>query len=159
MINAVASGPTDRFGDTPVVATGVRAYREPGILYPGMPGLPVWDGNPEIFEINHDQAGLGPMAVPAGAAIAFAEGPLGFDFGDYQIWPTTISIPDLDAEVRPVREREPFELTVGSQNMLRLFDTTNDLDCDDDVATLALDLLVRDLGFRRGGVNPFLVGY
>lgn len=29
----------------------------------------------------------------------------------------------------------------------------------DDVATLALDLLVRDLGFRRGSVNPFLLGY
>ena len=29
----------------------------------------------------------------------------------------------------------------------------------DDVATLGLDLLVRDLGFRRGAVNPFLVGY
>ena len=29
----------------------------------------------------------------------------------------------------------------------------------DDVATLGLDLLVRDLGFRRGAVNPFLTGY
>ena len=29
----------------------------------------------------------------------------------------------------------------------------------DDVATLGLDLLVRELGFRRGGVNPFLLGY
>ncbi len=29
----------------------------------------------------------------------------------------------------------------------------------DDVATLGLDLMVRDLGFRRGAVNPFLVGY
>ncbi len=29
----------------------------------------------------------------------------------------------------------------------------------DDVATLALDLLVRELGFRRGGINPFLIGY
>lgn len=29
----------------------------------------------------------------------------------------------------------------------------------DDVATLALDLLLRDSGFRRGGVNPFLFGY
>ncbi len=29
----------------------------------------------------------------------------------------------------------------------------------DDVATLALDLLVRDTGFRRGAVNPFLFGY
>ena len=29
----------------------------------------------------------------------------------------------------------------------------------DDVASLALDLLVRELGFSRGGVNPFLLGY
>jgi len=29
----------------------------------------------------------------------------------------------------------------------------------DDVATLGLDLLVRELGYRRGGVNPFLIGY
>jgi FdhE protein len=29
----------------------------------------------------------------------------------------------------------------------------------DDVASLGLDLLMRDTGFRRGGVNPFLLGY
>lgn len=29
----------------------------------------------------------------------------------------------------------------------------------DDVASLALDLLVRELGYRRGNVNPFLLGY
>ncbi|GIK82100.1 MAG: formate dehydrogenase accessory protein FdhE [Pseudorhodoplanes sp.] len=29
----------------------------------------------------------------------------------------------------------------------------------DDVASLGLDLLVRELGFRRGNVNPFLLGY
>lgn len=29
----------------------------------------------------------------------------------------------------------------------------------DDVATLGLDLLVRATGFKRGGANPFLVGY
>lgn len=29
----------------------------------------------------------------------------------------------------------------------------------DDVASLALDLLVRELGYRRGGVNPFMLGY
>jgi FdhE protein len=29
----------------------------------------------------------------------------------------------------------------------------------DDVASLGLDLLMRDTEFRRGGVNPFLVGY
>jgi FdhE protein len=29
----------------------------------------------------------------------------------------------------------------------------------DDVATLALDILLRDSGFRRGAVNPYLLGY
>ena len=29
----------------------------------------------------------------------------------------------------------------------------------DDIASLALDLLVREAGFRRGAVNPFLIGY
>lgn len=29
----------------------------------------------------------------------------------------------------------------------------------DDVATLGLDMLVKELGFRRGAVNPFLIGY
>jgi FdhE protein len=29
----------------------------------------------------------------------------------------------------------------------------------DDVASLGLDLLVREAGYRRGGVNPFLLGY
>lgn len=29
----------------------------------------------------------------------------------------------------------------------------------DDVASLGLDLLVQELGFRRGAVNPFLIGY
>jgi FdhE protein len=29
----------------------------------------------------------------------------------------------------------------------------------DDVASLGLDLLVREAGFRRGAANPFLLGY
>jgi FdhE protein len=29
----------------------------------------------------------------------------------------------------------------------------------DDVASLALDILMREYGYRRGGFNPFLLGY
>jgi FdhE protein len=29
----------------------------------------------------------------------------------------------------------------------------------DAVATLGLDILLREDGYRRGGVNPFLLGY
>jgi FdhE protein len=29
----------------------------------------------------------------------------------------------------------------------------------DDIATLGLDILLRESGYRRGAVNPFLLGY
>jgi FdhE protein len=29
----------------------------------------------------------------------------------------------------------------------------------DDVASLGLDILLRETGYRRGAVNPFLLGY
>jgi predicted extracellular nuclease len=35
-----ATGPSDNFGDVPIVADSTRTFREPGIAYPGLPGLP-----------------------------------------------------------------------------------------------------------------------
>ncbi|HSK76096.1 MAG TPA: lamin tail domain-containing protein [Thermoanaerobaculia bacterium] len=132
--NGTATAPTDRFGDTPIVAGPNRAYREPGILYPGLPGLPVWDGNPEIFEIDPDKLGLPNLDIPAGAVIEVAEGPLSFAFGDYQIWPTLVSVDGVPMVV-PVRDRAPGEFTVASQNLLRLFDLVNDPATSDPVPT------------------------
>lgn len=132
--NGVATAATDRFGDTPIVAGPNRAFREPGLLYPGLPGLPVWDGNPEIFEIDPDALGLPAANLPAGAAITVAEGPLSFAFSDYQIWPTTFSFAG-EPELVPVRARQPGEFTVASQNLLRLFDLVNDPLTSDEVPT------------------------
>jgi predicted extracellular nuclease len=132
--NGTVTGPTDRFGDFSVVAGPDRAFREPGILYPGLPGLPVWDGNPEIFEINADQLGLPRVQAPAGATVELAQGPLAFDFGDYQIWPTALTVNGVPA-FQPVRARAAGELTVASQNLLRLFDDADDPSTDDPVPT------------------------
>ncbi len=132
--NGLATAPTDRFGDTPIVAGPSRAYREPGLLYPGLPGLPVWDGNPEIFEVDPDALGLPAANIPAGAVIEVAEGPLSFAFSDYQIWPTTFSFAG-EPELVPVRARQPGEFTVASQNLLRLFDLVNDPATSDEVPT------------------------
>ena len=54
-----------------------------------------------------------------------AEGPLAFSFSDYQIWPTVLTVTG-DAEVIAVRDRDAGEFTVGSQNVLRLFDLVDD---------------------------------
>jgi predicted extracellular nuclease len=114
----IATAATDRFGDTAVVAGTVRAFREPGIAYPGLPGLPVWDGNPEIFEINPDGLMLDNETFFAGQSVS-ATGPLGYSFGDYQIWPTSLTIGPEPELLNKVRARENDEITVGSLNMFR----------------------------------------
>jgi len=117
--NALASGPSNRFGDAHVVLTGQNAVREKGILTPGLPGLPVWDGNPELIEVDPDQAGLPDEQILFGATVT-AEGPINFTFGDYQVAPTFISVTNPTGYA-PVRAREAGEFTVGALNLLRLF--------------------------------------
>ena len=120
--NGRATAPTDQFGDVAIVADDTRAFREPGMAYPGeFAYATLWDGNPEVFEINPDGAGLPNLSIPAGSIIQVAEGPLAYSFSSYQIWPTTFTYTPA-ALPRAVRARQPGELTVASQNMLRFFD-------------------------------------
>ena len=123
--DGIATGPTNRFGETAVVVGSDRAFREPGIEYPGEPGLPIWDGNPEVFEIDPNGLGGADAALFVGQTIS-AEGPLFFTFGDYQILPTSFELgPEPDLPVG-VRVRNFGEFTVGSLNMFRFFDNIND---------------------------------
>jgi predicted extracellular nuclease len=134
--NALANGPADQFGDVPIVAGTSRVFREPGILYPGLPGLPVFDGNPEVFDLAPNGLLLPAADIPAGASIDFAEGPLSFQFGDFALLAKSLSWTGT-AEVVPVRDRNQGEWTVATQNLLRLFDTVNDPGVSDEVATPA----------------------
>ena len=54
------------------------------------------------------------------------------------------------------------ETCASCRGYVKILHQQRDPDVDpiaDDVASLALDLLVREKGFRRGAVNPFLLGY
>jgi len=126
--SGVATGPSDRFGDIPVVARTTRSFRETGIEHPGLPGLPVWDGNPEIFDLDPDGLGLPDFEMFAGQEFE-AVGPLGFAFGDYQLLPTSLAPGPAPALPAPVRDPEPGEFTVASLNLFRLVNS--------DVATRA----------------------
>jgi hypothetical protein len=120
-----------RFGSDPIAevlitAAGERPFREPGVEFPGlaMPPIETWDGNPEIFELDPDRLGLPNQVIPAGSHFD-ATGIIGFDFGDYELWPTSLTV--YPAVIPSgVRDRERAELTVGSLNMFRLFDDVND---------------------------------
>lgn len=131
----VVGGPNQSFGSDPVAevhvtAYGQRAFREPGIEFPGLPGLPVWDGNPEVFELDPDKLGLPNALIRAGSTFS-AAGVLGFEFGDYELWPTTYTVTE-PVLPRPVRERGALEYTVGSLNLFRLFDDVDDPGTEDD---------------------------
>jgi predicted extracellular nuclease len=117
--NGVIAAPTDGFGDACVVATPERPFREPGIQYPGLPGLPIFDGNPEAFRIA--PGGLGGQAVSLVAGATFsAEGVLAFEFDEYRLWPTELVVSDVPVVPRPVRARRSGEVTIATQNVERL---------------------------------------
>lgn len=127
-VGVVCSG-NQGFGSDPTaevfISAGDRCFREPGIEFPGLGGLPVWDGNPEVFELDPDRLGLPNQELIAGTTFS-TEGAIGFDFGDYEIWPTSLTLTQEAVVPRAVRTRQGGEFTIGSLNALRLFDAVDD---------------------------------
>jgi len=121
LVDGIATGPTDGFGDTAVTVGPARTFREPGIEFPSpFFGPPVWDGNQEVFEVDPDGLGLADEDIFATQAVESAIGPLAFSFGDYQILPKTLILGADPTILSSVRERAPGEFTVGSLNLFRL---------------------------------------
>ncbi|NND47427.1 MAG: hypothetical protein HKN55_07150 [Woeseiaceae bacterium] len=146
--DGIATGPTNQFGETPVVVGSDRTFREPGIEFPGEPGFPVWDGNPEVFEIDPNGLG-GPDAEIFVDQTVSAEGPLFFTFGDYQILPTSFVLgPEPNLPVG-VRLRDFGEFTVGSLNMFRFFDDINDPPDTNFLGQTRNDSVVADYSSRK----------
>ena len=111
---------SDPVADMYVTPTSSRGFRGPGIEYPGRPGLPVWDGNPEVFELDPDRLGLPNVSWVPGTTFT-ATGVLGYEFGGYEIWPTELTVRTAaEALPRAVRAKAPGEITVASQNLLNL---------------------------------------
>ena len=117
------TGGNQDFGSDPVAeiyitASANRSYREPGIIYPGVGGsVPTWDGNPEVFELDPDKLGL-DNAIIAGGSSFTASGVVGFEFGDYELWPTSLDVTAVALPL-PVRARMSTETTIGSLNLFR----------------------------------------
>lgn len=128
------TAPNQRFGSDPlaeavVTASGQRALREPGVEFPGLgddcPECPVWDGDPEVFEIDFDRLGLANAEVVGGTTFT-ATGVIGFEFGDYELWPAAYDLtaePDLPT---PAPSADTGQLSIASLNALDLFDTEQD---------------------------------
>lgn len=120
---AFASEP---FAEVYVTAGGDRAFREPGVVEPGPGGgIPTWDGNPEVFQLSTAALGLPAMALYAGSTFS-ATGALGFSFGDYELWPTDFTLDNEPVLPRPVPAAGVASVSVGTLNLLRLFNDVDD---------------------------------
>ena len=125
------TGPNQRFGSDPVAEVHItaapeRTFRETGIEFPGIAGLPEWDGNPEVFELDPNKLGLGNDPIPAGSHFD-ATGVIGFEFGGYELWPSSLTVTPATLP-QAVRDTEEAEMTVGALNLFRLFDDIDDPD-------------------------------
>ncbi len=117
---------SDPIAEVYIVAGPQRTFREPGLEYPGNGNIsiPVFDLNPEIFELDPNRLGLPNRIIPAGSTFD-AVGILGYEYSGYELWPSSLSVQDAVLP-RPVRAQNPGEATIASLNCYRLFDDVND---------------------------------
>jgi uncharacterized protein len=129
--DGVVNAPNQRFGTDPIAEAVIQAgpdrgLREPGLETPGYAGIPssipLWDLNPESFELDPDKLGMPNQVLYGGTRFA-ADGVIGYDFGDFEFWPSSLTILQAAPMPRPVPVPAPQNLTIGSINMLRFFDT------------------------------------
>lgn len=134
--NALVVAPTNRFDEFGVTINNSRSYREPGIEPDATPqfaglGLPEWDLNPELLEVDPPEMGLEPLQITPGAVVNII-GNIAYNYNDYQIFPSMIEIvQDAEFAVRPVRPRDSGEFIIATQNMENFFDTVDDPNRDD----------------------------
>jgi predicted extracellular nuclease len=154
-------GPSQFFGTDPeaeflaIATAGAMPFREIGAEYPGFqgvialpPGIPVFDGNPEIFEIDPDKLGQPNVIAKPGDTYA-ASGPLAYEFGNYEIWAAEpVTLTSGPSVVVPVRQAAQGEMTIASLNMFRFYDDIDDAVIEDDIVS-SVEYLIRRTKFRR----------
>ncbi|HMF62771.1 MAG TPA: lamin tail domain-containing protein [Edaphobacter sp.] len=119
------------------VLTGVsRPFREPGVsvtdtLYGPIPaGVPQWDSNPELLDIDSIAFGGPPIDLTSNATVAGIVGVMDFSFGTPEILldktPRPIVTGLMTAQAIPVQGSNEF--TVASFNMERFYNDKKDAD-------------------------------
>ena len=134
-----------------VVAGVARPFREPGIEQPDPVPSPVpspnnvprFDTNPERIRVDSDaQPGSVALEVTTGATVSNLTGVLDYAFRSYTILPDAPSVTPTatitgNRTATPVPAAAANELTVGSFNLERFFDDTNDPNVGEPVLTTA----------------------
>lgn len=133
--DVLVSASTNHFDEFGISLSNERAFREMGIeadmsVNLAGTGLPEWDLNPEIIEVDPVEIGLDRQDVLAGSYVSVM-GPVHYAYQDYQILPLILIIDPIEDVAYSVRERLEGEFTIASQNVENLFDLVDDPNRDD----------------------------
>jgi endonuclease/exonuclease/phosphatase family metal-dependent hydrolase len=125
---AIANGPSDSQELVPLSTATSRSFREPGIRYPGLSGLPVWDGNPEVFWF--DPNGLGApnnRFISSGTSIIATGVILEAEEDFWLALPNEYTATPPET-LTPVRDQTANEFTVACLNAFQLFASASNVD-------------------------------
>ncbi|SDD10369.1 lamin tail domain-containing protein [Aquimonas voraii] len=156
------SGAGQQYAEVWISPYGERGLREKGArfgstLTPANAAAGVWDGNPEILEMDADFLIPGLLDTELAGGTRFsAIGVIGFDFGDYEFWPSSLTVVEGTNEVvRPVPAPATGELTIGSFNAFRFCDAlaNSPSNC---AATTALETNTARVEHQLGQVSAYI---
>lgn len=117
--NALVCGPPEDRDWIPVTTKSIRRFREAGILYPGLPNLPTWDGNPELFWVDLDALGQPSNRFVGGQMRLQVQGVMVHLEGRYVGFPSNYTLTGENF-IQSVRPKNDGEFTIGCINTLRL---------------------------------------
>ena len=119
VFNALVCGPPEDRDWIPVTTKNERRLREAGIRYPGLPNLPAWDGNPELFWIDLDALNQPNNRFISAEMEIQTAGVMAQIDHQYVAFPVSYELRGENL-IRAVREKSDGEFTIGSINTYRL---------------------------------------
>lgn len=158
--SGIVNSPHQSFSPDPIAENyfstgGARVKRESGVapeaaVEAGLPaGVALWDGNPELFELDLDRLSLPADVLIAGSTIS-ATGVIGFEFGGYELWPTSVTVNSAMQIPSPAPIAGYNQLGIGMFNVENLFDTIDDPETDDTILTPA------ELELKLGKLSAYI---
>ena len=124
-IEGITTGPSNGIDMVPVRGGTSRAFREPGIPYPGLADLPIWDGNPEIFYLDPDALNAPNDRFITGGTVITATAIIAQREEEYRALPLQYSTSG-GTDIRAVRPKKEGEISIASLNVLNLFESNPD---------------------------------
>ncbi|MDX1667370.1 MAG: hypothetical protein R3350_09075, partial [Saprospiraceae bacterium] len=123
--DARVTGPSFPDGTAALYTTPTRPLREPGILFPGRSGLPIYDGNPEILWFDPPALGEENFQFLSAGMEVSARAVLVQEGDRYIAWPLSYQVvgSSVGHAVRPANDEE---YTLGSLNVRRLLEGGSD---------------------------------